>query len=128
MTTYIFLLIPIIAHCALDYKNYNVLHWFSAALVTGISIALGFIDSHITGHYFWQFAIYALSVHFAFFDLVFNLINGHTWNYHGTITNPNRALTDRVWDYLPWYGEILVRLWVLSVGYGVYYHLDLITG
>lgn len=114
-----------------------IVHWQSAGLVIVVSIMIGFITQGIIdfryqvpkGFYrWWQFTIFSLTIHFCFFDLIWNVLHGYAWDYHGTPTNPNRAWTDRLWERLPPWGEIFLRLWVPAVGYGVYFCWDLIVG
>jgi len=121
---YLLLCLPTIVHLIVDRKG-KVIHWLNALYVVAISIVVGMF----LPHYFWQGSFYALTIHFAFFDPLYNLMKGHAWNYHGSLSNPDIAWTDKQWQK---YGhplfEIFFRLWVLSLGIGVYYHLDLIIG
>jgi hypothetical protein len=119
---YFLLLLPIGIHLLVDKKG-TVHHVLNAIYVTALSIAVGLV---LPG-YFWQGAFYALTLHFCFFDIFYNLMHQHAWNYHGTSSNPHRSFTDRAWasQYLSHpLVEIFVRLWMLSIGIGVYYHLD----
>jgi hypothetical protein len=117
---YLLLFSPTIIHLIVDYKG-KVIHWLNAIYVSSFSLCVGFF---LAG-YFWQGAFYALTIHFCFFDWMYNFIHGHVWNYHGSINNPSRSLTDKIWSkYFPPTAEIFIRIWVLLVGIGVYYHLD----
>jgi hypothetical protein len=121
---YLLLLLPMLVHLGVDYKGI-VRHWLNAIYVLLLAALVGFF---LPG-YFWQGAFYALTLHFCFFDPIYNLIKGHAWNYHGSVDNPKRAFTDKCWAYLqnP-LAEIFVRVWMLLVGIGIYYHLDWIIG
>lgn len=133
---YLLLLLPLLVHLAVDYKGI-VRHWLNAIYVLLLSVLVGFF---LPG-YFWQGAFYALTLHFVFFDPFHNKIHPkelrQDWLYHGSPNNPSRSLTDKLWSkyapvvsifriYVP--TEIPIRLWFLSVGIGVYYHLDWIIG
>lgn len=121
---YILLLLPMIVRLAVDYKGI-VRHWLNALYVLLLSVLVGLF---LPG-YFWQGAFYALTLHFVLFDPIYNLIKGHAWDYHGSVDNPDRAWTDKMWSkYVSPMAEILVRVWVLLVGTWVYYHLDWIIG
>ena len=127
--TYLLLLLPTLTHIIFDYsKRYTggkIRHWLSALIAVSMSVILGFTDKSV---YFWQFAGYALAIHFCYFDPLWNKANRHDWHYNGDRTNPERAWTDKMWDRVPIYAQPFIRLWVLAVGYSVYYHLDLIIG
>ena len=129
MITILLLLLPTLAHLVLDTirKKYSkIIHWQSALLVIITAVLAGIIDAHFTQTYWWQTFWFACTVHLCFFDPIWNWSQGQRWNHHGTPSNPERAITDKLWDYVPAYAEPLLRLWILSVGYGVYFHLDLI--
>ena len=130
--TYALLAIPVVVHLAVDlhkrYTGHVIRHWISALIAVMCCALCGGLDALINDKHWWQFAIYALGVHFAFFDLVWNWASGHPWHYNGDPMNPERAWTDKMWDYVPVYAQPLVRGWALGVGIGVYYHLDLIVG
>lgn len=118
---YLLLISPLVVHLVVDSKGV-VRHWLNACYVLALSVAVGFI---LPG-YFWQGALYALAIHFAFFDPVYNLMHRKNFFYNGTPDNPDRAMMDKFWDYFPNYVQVFIRLWVLGVGIGVYYKLDLI--
>lgn len=120
---YLLLSLPLIVHVIVDLKG-KVNHKLNVLYVLAISIAVGFV---LPGYWF-QGALYALAIHFTFFDPLYNLTHGHKLFYHGDARNPDRAWTDRQWDKLPYFAEVLVRLWVLGVGIGVFYYLDRIIG
>lgn len=117
--TYALLLLPLIIHLAVDYSG-KVRHKLNAAYVLALSILVGFL---LPG-YFWQGALFSLSIHFTFFDPLYNLTHGHKISYHGDSRNPDQAWTDKQWVKIPYYAEVFVRLWVLAVGACVYYELD----
>jgi len=119
MIEHILLSLPLLTHVAVDFKG-KVNHKLNAVYVTAIAVLVGLF---LPG-YWWQGAIYALCIHFSFFDPIYNLTHGHRWNYHGDPDNPDRALTDKFWDINTPLSEIFVRVWVMMVGIGVYYHLD----
>lgn len=120
---YIPLITPLLVHLIVDRKG-KVRHKLNAAYVLALSIIVGFL---LPGYWF-QGTLYALAIHFTFFDPLYNLIHGHKLFYHGDARNPDRAWTDRQWDKIPYFAEVLVRLWVLGVGISVYYYLDRIVG
>lgn len=119
MITYLLLIIPLATHVIVD-LNGEVRHWLNALYVTALSVIVGFI---LPG-YWWQGALFALAIHFTFFDPIYNLTHGHKLSYHGDSRNPNQAWTDKQWVKIPYYAEVFVRLWVLGVGASVYYQLD----
>jgi hypothetical protein len=127
MSTIIYLLlaIPTVTHLLFDYtKKYTggkIRHWLSALIVVILSFGLGFFDPLVS---FWQFGFYALGIHFAFFDILWNWVNGHKWHYNGDRTNPERAWTDKMWDFVPVYAQPLIRFIGFYIGYGFYYHLE----
>lgn len=110
---------PLIIHLSVDFKG-KVNHKLNAIYVLLLSILIG---KFLNG-YFWQGAFFSLCIHFSFFDPLYNLMHKQKLFYHGSSINPDRALTDKFWDYLPPYAELFVRIWVFGVGYFVYYHLD----
>jgi hypothetical protein len=116
---YILLSFPLLTHVAVDFKG-KVNHSLNALYVTAIAIVVGLF---LPG-YWWQGAIYSLAIHFTFFDPIYNITHHKPFFYHGDPDNPDRALTDQFWDINTPVSEVFVRLWVLSVGIGVYYHLD----
>jgi hypothetical protein len=130
--TYTLLLLPVMVHMAFDihkrYTGHPIRHWASALIAVFVSVLMGFLDALVNGVAAWQFAFYALSVHFAFFDLFWNWYHGHVWHYNGDPKNPDRAWTDKMWDYVPVYAQPFVRAWVLAVGWSFYYRLDWIIG
>ncbi len=129
ITTYILLLFATGYHLLFDYhrKSTNkIVHWLSALLAVASSLVMGYINQLLTGVPFWQFGIYSLCIHLSLFDPLWNWVNNKAWNYHGTISNPQRAWTDRIWTQVPGAGEILFRIIFLILGYEVYYNLDLI--
>lgn len=132
IATYLLLAGATVTHLVTDLHKEKtatpIKHWLSAAIAVATSITFGYLNSSFTDTYWWQFAIYSLSIHFCFFDLVWNYFNGHGWFYNGDPKNPHRAWSDKIWDYIPTDAQPLLRLWVLGVGIGVYYHLDLIVG
>jgi len=134
------LLLGTIIHIGVDRHresvDHPIVHWQSAALVLFTTLAMGFVTQEVIDakygaqeyYRWWHFTIFSLTIHFSLFDIIWNSLHGHPWNYHGTPSNPNRAWTDKFWDMLPWWGEIFVRLWVPAVGYGVYFNWNLIVG
>src|SRR5687768_4397619 len=116
---YILLTLPLITHLIVDWQGV-VRHKLNAAYVLALSLAAGIL---LPG-YFWQGTLYALAIHFCFFDPLYNKTHGHKFFYHGTSNNPDRALTDKMWDYFPPYAEVFFRLWVLGAGFAVYHQLD----
>jgi len=132
MITYALLFLATLAHLIIDYHKketgHPIRHWFSALVTIVLSCIYGFINEKFTQYHWWQFAVYSLAVHFCFFDLLWNWRNDQPWYYHGSPLNPSRAWTDRIYDYIPVYAQPLLRLWVLGVGGGVYYHWDWIVG
>lgn len=129
--TYLLLLSALIEHLFMDFHKAQhqkpIVHWISAGLVLVVSVAAGFLNQWLTHVSWWQFVIYSLSIHLALFDPIWNEINGNDLFYAGTPNNPDRAWTDRLWQYVPPMGQILFRLWFLLFGAGWYYHLDLIV-
>jgi len=120
---YFLLLIPLIAHLVVDYKG-TVHHKLNAVGVTVLSVVVGLC---LPG-YFWQGALFALCIHFSLFDPIYNLMHDHPFFYNGNSKNPDRAMTDKIWDVIPPHGQILFRFIILSVGFGVYHHLPQIIG
>lgn len=119
------LIIPMLVHLLHDTAVKKINHVFSASLTAVTALILGVIACHWQkGVYWWQFWIFAMCIHFCFFDPIWNLVHKESWDYHGDPENPNRALTDRMWSRIPPVGEILFRLIILGVGWGVYYHLN----
>jgi hypothetical protein len=123
---YLFLFLPLIIHLLID-KTGLVSHKLNGWLAGGFSLAIGFF---VPQDYFWQGTIYALTIHFALFDFLYNAVHKHPMFYHGSSNNPDRALFDKIFSskYLPPIAELFVKAWVLSVGVGVYYYLDKIIG
>ena len=111
---YLLLTLPLVVHSLVDLKG-KVNHTLNAVYVTVIAVVVGFL---LPG-FWWQGAIYALSIHFCFFDPVYNLTHGKPLLYLG-----KTALTDRLWGMTPPTAQVFVRLWVLGVGAGFYYNLD----
>lgn len=118
---YILLCSPLIVHLIVDYKG-KVRHWLNALYVTALSLLVAFF---LPG-YFWQGVLYALVIHFVFFDPIYNKLHGHKLFYHGSSLNPDQALTDKFWSKTKPLEEIFIRLFVLSVGISVYHYLHLI--
>jgi hypothetical protein len=116
---FILLTLPLITHLIVDWRGV-VRHWLNALYVLALSVAAGIL---LPG-YWWQGALFALAIHFTFFDPLYNLTHGHKLFYHGDPRNPGQALTDKQWQRLPAYAEVFIRLWVLVVGYSVYFELD----
>lgn len=119
MIEYLLLIAPLATHVIVDLKG-KVIHWLNAVYVTGMSVIVGLI---LPGHWL-QGTLFALAIHFALFDPIYNLTHGHKISYHGDSRNPDQAWTDKQWVKIPYYAEVFVRLWVLAVGAGVYYELD----
>jgi hypothetical protein len=104
-----------------------IVHWVSATITVSASVVLGFANAAFTDMAWFQFAIFSLSIHFCFFDLIWNWANKKRWNYHGEETNPKRAWMDKFWAYIginPLI-EIFLRLIVLLLGIMVYYYNSL---
>ncbi len=120
---YAFLCLPTIVHLIVDRKG-KVNHKLNAVYVLALSILVGLFLYEFTG-YWWQGSIYALCIHFALFDPIYNLMHGKSFFYHGSSTNPDQALTDKLWNYLAPHYEIFIRLWFLLFGYGVFYYQTL---
>jgi len=121
------LLIPTFTHLIFDYhKMYSggkIRHWLSASIAVLTSVVVGITVQKVDNVFWWQGTIFALAIHFAFFDPLWNWANHHKWHYNGDRTNPERAFTDRMWDRVPIYVQPFVRLWVLYVGYAFYFEL-----
>lgn len=132
IATYLLLAVPVVVHMAVDihkqYSGHPIRHWASALVAVFSSALCGFLNVVVADQAAWQFVIYALAVHFAFFDPFWNWYHGHKWHYNGDPKNPDRAWTDKMWDYVPLYAQPLVRAWVLAVGWSFYYRLDWIIG
>jgi len=108
---------PMVAHLYLDYHVKPILHWRSATVVTALATVIGLLNRHFTGVDFKLFAILALCTHFALFDVIWNEVNHKKLEYLGTVNNPNRALTDRIWSKLPEWLQAVIRIVVLSGGW-----------
>lgn len=127
MITYALLILATLCHLVFDLHKKGtstIRHWLSATIVIVFSFISGLINQWFAPYWWWQFLIYSLAIHFCFFDYLWNFFNHQRWNYHGDPLNPKRAWTDKMWDFTsgqPWV-EIGIRLWVLAVGYGIYYH------
>lgn len=115
---YILLTLPLVIHLVVDYKG-KVHHKLNAIGVTVLSVLIGLL---LPG-YWWQGALYALTIHFCFFDPLYNLSHKKNFFYNGEPSNPDRALTDKFWGYFPRYAQIFIRIWVFGVGYAVYHQL-----
>ena len=118
--------IPLIIHLIGDFKGV-VHHRWNAVYVTGLSVGVGLV---LPGHW-WQGVIFALSIHFCFFDPFYNITHGHNLFYYGDPNKPKKdqAFTDRfIWSRTPIWGAVFLRLWVLWVGWAVYFELDKILG
>lgn len=118
---FILLTLPLITHLIVDWHGV-VRHKLNAAYVLALSVAVGIL---LPG-YWWQGTLFALAIHFTFFDPLYNLMHRHAWNYHGDPLNPKRALTDKIWASVGREPivEILARAFVLFCGYSVYFELD----
>lgn len=120
---YLLLSLPLIVHLIVDLKG-KVNHKLNALYVLAISLAVGFV---LHGYWF-QGTLYALCIHFTFFDPLYNLTHGHKLFYHGDARNPDRAWTDKFWSNQLYFMEVLIRIFVLALGWFVYYELDRIIG
>lgn len=130
--TYLFLALATVAHLILDLHkektNHPIMHWLSAGVAIVVSSILGLFNQLIHDVEWYRFTIYSLCVHFALFDYLWNFFNKKPLFYHGEPSNPSRAWTDRMFDRIPPWGEILFRLWMLGVGISVYHYWYLIVG
>ena len=128
MTTILLLLAPTLLHLALDsyrLKKSKIVHWQSALLVVITALVAAYVHSNILSE-FLQFLTFSLSIHFSCFDPIWNWIHGHHWNYHGDLlyylkTKAKQALTDTIWQMLPWWVELFFRLLALGTGLSVYF-------
>ena len=116
MIDYFFLLLPLITHLAIDFKG-KVNHKLNAVYVLALSLMVGVL---LPG-YWWQGTVYALCIHFALFDPLYNLIHKQKFFYNGDPSNPDRALTDRLWDITPIHGQVFIRLLFLGTGFTLYH-------
>lgn len=119
---YLLLCLPLISHLLIDATG-KVNHKLNGFIM----ILVAFVISFFTQGYWWQGFIYALCIHLAFFDFLYNAVHNHPAFYHGTTNNPNRALTDKVWAMVPPHMEVGIKLIILMCGISVYYYFDLIA-
>lgn len=116
---YLLLCSPLITHLVIDFRG-TVIHWLNFTYVLAMAVSIGFILG-------WEGAVYSVCIHFSLFDPIYNLMHGHAWDYHGDPRYPEQqAFTDKQWEKIPWYGEIMVRLFVLAVGIGVFHYSHLL--
>lgn len=121
----------LVMHLVFDFHKLHsggkIRHWLSALLAVTVSLLGGLVNQLITNVHWWQFTLLSLGIHFALFDPIWNLINKHPFFYNGDPNNPDRALLDKMYDYLPPWGAVFLRLWVIACTAGVYFHLDWIV-
>ena len=118
---YLLLCLPLISHLLIDATG-KVNHKLNGVLMVLVAFAISFF----TQGYWWQGFMYALAIHIAFFDHLYNAVHGHPSFYHGLKSNPNRALTDKLWSMTPPHMEVGIKLILLMGGICIYYYFDLI--
>lgn len=127
---YLIFTIPAFAHLIFDEimeRHAKIRHWLSD-IVTGMScFIVGVVLQDVT-HSAFMGTLASWLVDIAIFDLLWNAAHRERWNYHGDPSNPHRALTDKAWDYVPWFAEPLARIWFLLCAWGVFFEMDQIVG
>ena len=128
VATYILLCTALFLHLVFDLHKQKekkpIVHWLSATLVVCTSFALGFVAQFFSDYPWWRFAFYSLMIHLVLFDYMWNWFHDEAWYYHGDVTNPKRAWTDKMWNRVPPLGELLFKIIFLILGYLVYYNWD----
>lgn len=123
---YVFLVMPLAAHLAHDApqirRNSIPEHKKNAYLLLVITTVLGLQLSiwarpHI---HFWQYALYAGAIHFAFFNYILNLLR--------VPPKPLTYLGNGFFDFAlklltPW-PALLAQLILLFAGFSVYHHIN----
>jgi hypothetical protein len=113
--------LPMVAHLLVDHYRMKtkkpIIHKRGATMVVLLSVILGLVMNE---KHFLMFTFLCLTVHVSLFDILWNKVEGHKWNYLGTVGNPNRAWTDIIWSRLPDWSQVILRIVFLASGWVVY--------
>jgi hypothetical protein len=123
---YLLLFAPLLTELITDYrrieiKHKNDTHVTDVVVRTILCICVGIVCYALLGkESIFQGFLYSLTL-FALFDPLLNLLRGKPFFYKGVA-----SVTDRLLVYLPAPVEVFVRVWVISVGIGIYYYWELL--
>ena len=71
----------------------------------------------------WQTFLLAFAIHFLVFDYALNIVREKNIFY----VSDNGHWYENLRKKLPWYGELLFKIWFFLVAWGFYAHLDWIV-